>query len=207
MDETQTSPRSSLTEETRRQAVREWRMVNNCCLNCGRESHKARRCPDKANLPTTASPVAGQASVASSSAQTSHLHIPRPRIPDSQPPSRRHSDSELFDQWYTGRNPARTDLSKVEDANGWLPMVKVLPALAENKNNAIRYLDADSDTSRKRKLWVLGPDEQEPEHGRDWMQIESKKGGGYLKQGAYHCKKSCLKKVLLKRYKHLLPKQ
>ena len=27
---TQTSPRSSLTEETRRQAVREWRMVNNC---------------------------------------------------------------------------------------------------------------------------------------------------------------------------------
>ena len=86
-------------------------------------------------------------------------------------------------------------------------MVKVLPPLGESKNNAIRYLDADSDTSRKRKLWVLDPHEQEPEHGRDWMQMESRKGGGYQKQGAYHCKKSFRKKVLLKRYKHLLPKQ
>ena len=118
----------------------------------------------------------------------------------------RYTEGELFQQWYSGRNITGKNLADVEQANGWLPMTVVLSALGESQNNAKRYLDSDSDTTSNNKLWVLGPQKKEPVYEEDWTQIQRGRGGGYRRQGSYHVRQTFLKKIVVARYKHRLPK-
>lgn len=211
---TQTCPRSRFFEEAKKQSAREWRMVNNCCLTCGQDDHKVRNCPRQAKPTIPSSTFASLQAISSptlpvekaSRAERSTPHSKESTRTASQIAQPRRTDCQLFQQWFSGHNCIGRNLSDVEDGNGWLPMTVVLPALGESKNNAKRYLDRDSDTIRNRKLWVLGPHKRDPVRDQDWKQLHTGKGGGYQKQGAYHCKKSFLKKIVLVRYSHKLPK-
>ena len=81
------------------------------------------------------------------------------------------------------------------DAEDWVPLLPVLKALGESWKNPRRYL-AQSDCPSK--LWKLGPRGRMPKEHVDWT---SKAAPG---NGNFCVRKTFLKDVLIKHYRHKL---
>ena len=195
---------------------REWRMVNDRCLDCGALGHFSGSilCT---KIPGGAREGGGEGQKAIAKASNSPIDCASaPSLPIdasarlSTPVVEREAAvanvvagtgkakaaapddlDERFEKWLTRKK------LHVDD-NNWIPLKSVLLALNEPWKNPSRYVDPSSDAPSK--LWTMGPQKRRPRKTMDYRFANNPHGG----HKQLVVKKAFLKTVVAERYKRKL---
>lgn len=184
---------------------RDWRMVNDRCLECGLSGHKAGSALC-GQAQEAAKAKASSRSSSSSMAKASQLPLalPVPVVKCAAPPHAKASApapaakakavapipaddlDTRFDKWLTKK--------RLRDDDGWISLKCVLIALGEPWKNPRRYLEPHSDATSK--IWTLGRQKRPPKLNQDYKRADSAHGG----RKPFVARKSFLKKVVIERF-------